>query len=161
MIPLYSVVLQSLMTVTFWLLCWCGAKVNTPINPAPTHAQSWVSQQCHDETQSGSWCEGQTHWSVLVCEASVSCRLSRVMNISYGLVDKPLTFKNEWSAVQQPIQRKWRLGRNMALCSGGIKCAWVYLCKEVYNLCLETTTHCSNIVFVRVVTVERISSVQF
>lgn len=35
--------------------------------------------------------------------ANVSCTLSRVMNILYGLVAEPVKFKNEWTAVQQPI----------------------------------------------------------
>lgn len=70
----------------------------------------------------------------LIWAASVSCTQSRVMNISYGLVAKPLKFKNEWTVVQQPIQRIWRLGRNMAICSGGTKCPWVCIfVKECIN----------------------------
>lgn len=79
--------------------------------------------------------------------ASVCCRPSRVMNISYRLVTRPLNFKNEWTALQQPIQRKWRLGRNVALRSDGTKCAWVCICvKEWINcacehLCYRCTEH--------------------
>ena len=68
--------------------------------------------------------------------SSVNCGLSRVMNISYGLVAKSLKFK---SAVPQPIQRKWKPGRIIVLCAGGNKCAWVCIC---VNECINYVENC-------------------
>lgn len=49
------------------VLVWGQSKhALPPYDPyALANMQSWAPQQCHDETQSGSWCEGQTQWSVL------------------------------------------------------------------------------------------------
>lgn len=68
----------SLFLYSFVLLCWSKSKVNTlpPSRHSRDHhalanMQSWAPRQCHDETQSGPWCEGQTQWPVLANSCSL------------------------------------------------------------------------------------------
>lgn len=99
---LYLIVLLLYLIVTCRLLYWCTAKVNsffffffkhTPIIPtlSPTHSLECLS----NIMMKHNFAPGVKDKPTGLCWASsVSCRLSRVMNISYGLVAKSLKFKN-------------------------------------------------------------------
>lgn len=76
----------------FVLLCWSEAKVNTPPSPMiPTPSPTCSLERLSNVMMKHNLAPGVKDKPSGLCRpTSVSCRLSMVMNISYGPVGKPL-----------------------------------------------------------------------